>query len=190
MSHLVRADELHRRLDDPNLVILDASWYLPAHARDAEAEYLAGRLPGARRFDFDGEIARRDTPLPHMLPPPDELTEHLRQLGLRADSRVVVYDGMGLFAAPRARWMLRAAGLARVAVLDGGRPAWTAAGYSLETGAPPPWREGDIVAAAPGRWVADADDVARALADTACAVLDARPADRFAGRAPEPRDGL
>lgn len=190
MSHLIRSDELHRRLGEPGLVVLDASWYLPVHSRDAEAEFLVGHIPGAQRFDFDGHIAQRDSELPHMLPPPDEFTGHLRRLGIRHDSVVVVYDGLGLFAAPRAWWMLRAAGLAHVLVLDGGMPAWAASEYALEAGPAAPREAGNVTALPPGRHVADAAEVQMALKDPASTVLDARPAARFAGQAPEPRPGL
>lgn len=187
---LINVDELAALLAAPETCVFDASWYLPAHARDPEAEFLTGHIPGARRFDFDGVIARHDTDLPHMLPPPDELEQHLRRLGVNNDSTVVVYDGMGVFASPRAWWMLRAAGLARVAVLDGGLPAWVASGRALEAGPEHPAPPGDVTVQPPGRWLANMHDVQSALVDGQCAVLDARPAPRFAGAAPEPRAGL
>lgn len=170
--------------------VLDASWYLPAQRRDAEREYAAAHIPGAVRFDFDGKIARRDSTLPHMLPPANELQQHLRELGLNNDTPVVVYDGAGLFAAPRAWWMLKTAGLENVFVLDGGLPAWRAAGLALSDACEPIPSPGHCSVSLLAHWVASCADVQRVLRDHSAIVLDARPAERFYGRAPEPRAGL
>lgn len=191
MSPLIDVATLASRLDDPSVRVFDASWYLPAMQRDADAEFRAAHIPGALRFDFDGVIADRRSTLPHMLPAPDELQAHLRALGLSAVDTVVFYDGAGLFASPRAWWMLRAAGHDRVAVLDGGLPAWRAAGLPLAHGEPPrPPAPGDLGVELQRRWLADTNDVAAALQDPGAVVVDARPAARFRGEADEPRPGL
>jgi thiosulfate/3-mercaptopyruvate sulfurtransferase len=190
MSPLIDAPSLARQLGADDLKIFDASWYLPAQARDAEAEFEAARLPAARRFDFDRDLAAPGTGLPHMLPDPALLQARLRALGINRGDRIVVYDGAGLFASPRAWWMLRAAGHERVAVLEGGLPAWRAAGLPVEHGIPATPEPGDIVASEPGGWLVDRRGVEAALADPAQAVVDARPAARFSGEAPEPRPGL
>lgn len=175
---------------DPALVLLDASWYLPAMARDARAEFRAGHLPGARFFDLDA-ASDHASPLPHMLPDDAALARVLQQHGVTPDSRVVIYDGSGAnLSAGRVWWMLRVAGHAAVAVLDGGLAAWRAAGLPLETGDPAP-----AAAATPypvrrqAALVRTADAVAATLA-AGGQVADARPAARFTGDAPEPRPGL
>lgn len=190
MSPLIDAPSLAKQIDAPDLRVFDASWYLPGEVRDAAAEFEATRLPGAHRFDFDRDLAAPDTDLPHMLPEPALLQTRLRALGVRRGDRVIFYDGAGLFASPRAWWMLRAAGHERVAVLDGGLPAWCAAGLPLESGRPEPPAAGDVAVTDPGGWLVDRDGVAAALTDPGQAVLDARPAARFAGDAAEPRPGL
>ncbi|WP_136067447.1 3-mercaptopyruvate sulfurtransferase [Modicisalibacter radicis] len=191
LSDLVTVDWLRANLDLPEIVILDASWYLPSETRDPYAEYLEGHIPGAKRFDFDGEIKDASSALPHMLPAASEFTAAVRALGVNANSRVVIYDGMGVFAAPRAWWMFKVMGHGNVAVLDGGLPAWKAAGCGLESGAQP-GREapGDFEARLVPERLADAADVAEYLEKRTAQVIDARSPARFSGEQSEPRPGL
>ncbi|KUH37727.1 3-mercaptopyruvate sulfurtransferase [Streptomyces kanasensis] len=181
---LVDPTWLAARLAVPGLVVLDAS--VGAH-RDADR-----RVPGARRFDLDGPLSDHASPLPHTMPGPAAFTEELRALGVDDTSTVVVYDTAGVYSSARAWWMLRATGFDRVAVLDGGLPAWTAAGLPVEERAPDaaaPVR-GGFTARPRAGWLVDAGVVAAALADPAALVLDARTRGRFAGTEPEPRAGL
>lgn len=184
---LVTPSQLRDALGHPKLVVLDASWYLPAMGRDAEAEYLAGHVPGARRFDLDAVSDPRSS-LPHMLPAPEHFESAVRALGVEQDSFVVVYDGAGLFSAPRVWWSFRVFGCERVAVLDGGLPAWTTAGEGLISGPAAPVAPGDFEAKLRPELVRSLEDV-RALQDGA-QLVDARPAERFRGAAPEPRPGV
>jgi thiosulfate/3-mercaptopyruvate sulfurtransferase len=185
---LIDAAWLQRALGAADLVLLDASWYMPADARDPEVEFAQAHIEGAQRFDFDKDIADTSSPLPHMLPSPDLFQQKLRALGVGAASRVVVYDTAGIFAAPRAWWMLKAMGHEAVAVLDGGLPAWRAVGGAVISG--------PAVVAPPGDFVARPDparlaDSARVLAELNRAeIVDARAAARFEGSQPEPRQGL
>ncbi|MCD0481607.1 sulfurtransferase [Streptacidiphilus sp. ASG 303] len=180
---LVAAGRLARLLGAPGVVVLDAS--VGAHRGSLR------RIPGARPFDIDGALSDPAAPLPHTMPGAARLTEEVRALGVDDGSTVAVYDAAGVYSSARAWWMLRAMGHERVAVLDGGLPAWEAAGLPVEEGPPArAGRHGDFTARPrPGRFV-DADGVAAALADPAAAVLDARSSERFRGEAPEPRPGL
>lgn len=187
---LVGTGELQRRLGDPALVVLDASWYLPASGRDARAEYLGGRIPGARFFDLD-RTSDPGTTLPHMMPAAAEFETAAHALGVATESEVVVYDGSGVnLSAARAWWMFHAFGHERASVLDGGLGLWRAEGRPMDTGEPPPCPGGDFRAIAlPGR-VRSLDELRRELGAGAVQVVDARPAGRFWGRDPEPRPGL
>ncbi|MFD3538709.1 sulfurtransferase [Streptomyces sp. NPDC058662] len=180
---LVGVDWLAGRLRSSGLVVLDAS--VGAH-RGADH-----RIPGARPFDLDGALSDHDAPAPHTMPGPAAFTEAMRALGVDATSTVVVYDGAGVYSGPRAWWMLRAMGFDRAAVLDGGLPAWTAAGLPVEPAAPAyDGPRGSFTARPRPGLLVDAADVTAALADPAAAVLDARTRGRFDGTEPEPRPGL
>ena len=189
MSDLVVSPEwLHGRLGDPGLRVVDGSWYLPAQNRDARAEFLAGHIPGAVFFDIDA-IADRSTDLPHMLPDDAAFAEAAGALGLSETDTIVVYDGMGLFSAPRVWWTLRVFGARDVRVLDGGLHAWKRAGYELKADEAQPSPARFQVHRAAGATV-DFAALRAALAQRTAAVVDARSAARFRGEAAEPRPGL
>ncbi|KDD76185.1 hypothetical protein H632_c323p2, partial [Helicosporidium sp. ATCC 50920] len=111
--------------------VLDASWHMPASGRDAKAEFQACRIPGARFFDLDA-VADTSSELPHMLPSAAAFAAAAQALGVSPQDALVAYDSHGLFSAPRAWWMWKVFGHGRVAVLDGGLPAWRAAGGALD----------------------------------------------------------
>ena len=186
---LVSTAWLADRLADPAVSILDATWFMPGSPRDAAREYAAGHIPGAVFFPID-EICDHAATLPHMLSAPADFAKAVRRLGLNRASAVVVYDADGLFSAPRVWWNFRAMGHAATFVLDGGLPRWTAEGRALESG----WRRsshGDFKVSQPNlNLVRDLEAVRRALAEKSEQVIDARPAARFAGETPEPREGL
>jgi thiosulfate/3-mercaptopyruvate sulfurtransferase len=180
---------LHERLHDPNIAIVDGSWYLPTEDRDPEAEFLAGHIPGAVRFDIDS-VRDRASSLPHMLPSPEEFAKIAGAMGISPDMTIVVYDGSGLFAAPRVRWTFRVFGAKDVVILEGGFPTWKAEGRPTETGPGRPREARTFTASFDARAVARLPDVQVALQSDAIQVVDARPAKRFTGEAPEPRPGL
>lgn len=186
---LVSTEWLATRLDDPNVVVLDASYYLANHRRDADAEFLAGHIPGAQRFDIDA-ISDKSNPLPHMLPPAEQFASQVGALGVGDGMTIVLYDGIGLYGAARVWWTFRAFGSEYVRVLDGGMPKWKAENRPLETG-PAKLRPAKTLTPTFNRnMVASIDDVQKVLLDKTAQVVDARAADRFRGEAPEPRAGL
>ncbi|PMR78769.1 3-mercaptopyruvate sulfurtransferase [Billgrantia endophytica] len=189
-SPLIDAGWLNSHLSAPDVIVLDASWYLPAQNRDAELEFLNGHIPGAVRFDFDERFADISSTLPHMLPTVERFTQEACALGIKKDSRIIIYDGAGIFAAPRAWWMFRAMGHEAVAVLDGGLPAWKSTGGPLETGPEKPRTNGDFLATLDRRWVRSAKEVKAALETNSATVVDARSAARFSGTEQEARPGL
>ena len=185
---LVSTEWLSEHLGDPDLVILDASWHMPAEGRDARAEYAERHIPGAVFFDIDA-IADHASGLPHMLPAGPDFATAARRLGVSQGSRIVAYDSTGVFSAPRAWWSFRAMGHPAVAVLDGGLPKWLAEGRPVESG----WREaehGDFKARPRPALVRDLAAVRVALESAAEQLVDARASARFRGEAPEPRAGL
>jgi thiosulfate/3-mercaptopyruvate sulfurtransferase len=184
---LVSTDWLDAHLNDPDVTTVDGSFYLNT-GRDANAEYRAAHIPGAVRFDIDA-VADHSTSLPHMLPSEQEFAAAVGALGIGDNDTIVVYDGVGLYGAPRVWWTLRTFGAEKVYVLDGGLPKWRAEGRPVEAGRSrraPRSFDARLDRAA----VAAVADVQRALANGTAQVVDARAADRFRGEAPEPRPGL
>ena len=185
---LVSTDWLVAHLKDPDLRVLDASWYLPAQGRDAKAEYNAGHIPGARFYDID-EISDHRSNLPHMAPPPETFISRMRAMGVGDGHQVVVYDGSGLFSAARVWWTFRLMGKLDVAVLDGGLPKWRAEGREIEDMAPIV-KDRHITVSRQNQMVRDVTQVAHAAKLAEAEIVDARSAVRFRGEAPEPRAGL
>ena len=185
---LVSTDWLAAHLRDPDLRVIDASWYLPDMARDAKAEYKAAHIPGARFFDID-EITDSRSNLPHMAPPPEKFVARMRAMGIGDGHQVVVYDGAGLFSAARVWWTFRLMGKMDVAVLDGGFPKWQAEGREVED-MPPVLRDRHMTVSRQHALVKDVTQVAHAAKLGEAEIIDARSAARFKGEAPEPRPGL
>ena len=175
-------------LGKPNVVVVDASYYLPTQKRDPKAEYLSSHIPGAVFFDLNA-IADSSTDLPHMLPGPDQFGAAVGALGIAETDTIVVYDATGLYSAPRVWWSFRIFGAKNAFVLDGGFPAWKAEGRPSEAGEvkrPASKFNATMDTGA----VAMVADVQMALTDGSAQVVDARAAGRFAGREPDPRPGL
>jgi thiosulfate/3-mercaptopyruvate sulfurtransferase len=185
---LVTTDWLAAHLGAPHLVVVDASYYLPAMKRDAAAEYLAGHIPGAIRFDID-DVADHSTDLPHMLPSAEEFAAAAGRLGIREADTIVAYDGHGMFASPRVWFTFRLFGAENVFILEGGLPKWQAEGRPLERGAITRPSTTFAVRRRDGI-VAGLDQVREALASGSAQLVDARPPERFRGEAPEPRPGV
>ncbi len=187
---LVETGWLAKHLDAPDLAVLDASWYLPGAGRDAYQEYLQARIPGAVFFDID-KIADTSVPLPHMLPGPEQFSSSMRKLGIGDGMRLVVYNAAGMFSAARVWWTFRAMGHDGVAVLNGGLAKWKAEGHPLEHGQPRERRRPrDFTSRRNGELIRTQDDILKIISDGSEQIVDALSAERFYGKAPEPRAGL
>lgn len=184
----VTTDWLAAHLSDPDLVVLDGSWHMPNAARNAQADYLAGHIPGAVFFDIDG-VADTDSPLPHMLPSPADFAHMVGALGISETMTIVIYDEIGLFSAPRVWWTFKTMGAQNVRILSGGGPQWRAEKRPTEIGlvARPKQK---FHASFDADRVADVDTVRARSQDGASQIADARPAQRFHAEVPEPRKGL
>lgn len=187
-SPFVTTKWLAENINKDNVVVVDGSWHMPNAARNAQAEYLAGHLPGAVFFDIDA-IADPTTDLPHMLPSPADFERAVGALGISEDMTIVVYDELGLFSAPRVWWTFRIFGGRNVFILEGGGPKWRAERRHIEAG---------LVHCNPARFearfnphlVTHFDAVADHSRKHTAQIIDARPAPRFHAEVPEPRAGL
>jgi thiosulfate/3-mercaptopyruvate sulfurtransferase len=187
-QQLVSTDWLAQHLKDPDLRILDASWYLPDAGRDGRAEYDAAHIPGARFFDIDG-ISDHRSSQPHTVPPVEKFMSRMRAMGVGDGHQIVIYDGSGLFSAARVWWLFRLMGKRDVAVLDGGFPKWQAEGRPVED-MEPIIRDRHMTVQRQNLMAKDVTQVAAASKLGDYEIIDARAAARFRGDAPEPREGL
>ena len=185
---LVETDWVADNINSPTLKILDASYHLPNVDRDANAEYLDHHIPGAVRFDIDA-VKDPEASLPHMIPSAEVFAAKVGALGISNDDRVVAYDAYGMMSAARVWWMFRLFGHENVAVLNGGYPKWLAEGRPTASGA-----ETNPATTFRAEFretlVTDLQSLKTDIGSGTRIVLDARAADRFAGTAPEPREGL
>ncbi len=189
MDHFVTTSWLAGRLDDPGVVILDAT--LPpvgvTPPVDTHARYLAKHIPGAVFFDIE-ELSDRSSPLPHMLALPDAFSRSMSALGISDSMAIVIYEQEGIFSGPRAWWTLKTFGAQNVYLLDGGLRAWIEAGLPTQSG---------NIHRAPAIFHARLDQNAvkdfsqmQQMIAAQGQILDARSAGRFAGALPEPRPGI
>lgn len=185
---VIDADWLQERLGSPGIALVDASWYLPAQKRDAQAEYDAAHIPGTVFFDLD-RVVDPDSDLPHMLPTPEVFARYAGSMGISADDTVVVYDGPGFFSAPRVWWMFRVMGMYQVYILDGGFDRWNATGRPV-TAEPTKIAPCIFHARFDAARVASLADMRRIVESGENQIADARSPGRFAGVDPEPRAGL
>ena len=136
---LVSAAWLKEHLDDPDLVVIDATVLVEPDGSgnmltvNGRANYEAGHIPTAGFADLMGDLSDGDSPLDFAMPSPQQFAAAMEALGVGDDSRVVLYDSNTLSWAARVWWMLRWIGFDQAALLDGGLDAWTAEGGALST---------------------------------------------------------
>ncbi|KAH7415348.1 hypothetical protein KP509_14G038900 [Ceratopteris richardii] len=206
---VVSSEWLHSHLSNPNVKVIDASWYMPGDNRNPFEEYKSCHVPGALFFDVDG-VVDPTTSLPHMLPNETAFAAAVSALGIQNSDTVVVYDGKGIFSAARVWWMFRTFGHKDIFVLDGGLPDWRAKGYNVESSTSldllskiskasevvKKTYKGEQVGASSFRAVYQPDlvwsleQVQANINDANRVLVDARSKARFEGTVPEPRKGI
>ena len=145
-------------------------------------------IPGAVFFDIDA-IADHSTGLPHMMPKAEDFARAVGSLGIGNDRTLVVYDGSGIFSAPRVWWMFKAMGHDQVRVLDGGFPKWTREGRAVESG-PAKIAPTKFSAVPQPAIMRNFDDVMGIVKNKSAQLVDARSPGRFSGSEAEPRAGV
>jgi thiosulfate/3-mercaptopyruvate sulfurtransferase len=189
---LISVADLAAQIDDPDLVVVDARWYLGKPGAGREA-YLEAHIPGAIHLDLDTDLADLGNPKAfgapgrHPLPDPRTWEAAMGAHGIGNDSRVVAYDDVGGWVAARLWWMLDDLGFERVAVLDGGIRAWTAAGLPVHSGDEPAPAARRLELADAWTGVIERDELQSKLGSVV--LLDARAAPRYRGET-EPVDPI
>ena len=185
---VVSVEWLQHHLEDERLIILDAS--LQKNQANLQTNITDLQIKGARFFDIKGVFSQQETTLPNMLISPEAFTSACQQLGIHKDSKMVIYDQLGVYSSPRAWWMFKCMGHDEVAVLDGGLPAWLAAGGCLEPlNRTPVHTKGNFMAKFRKDWVSSITEIVENLETEAALLIDARSQQRFDGTVAEPRIG-
>ena len=189
MNNLVSVEWLLKNIEDNNTVLLDAS--LKSTAEGTQSQFGSLTIPGARYFDLKNKFSDPSGQFPNTIPTPDQFQLACRELGINHHSRIIVFDNMGIYSAPRVWWLFKAMGHENVAVLDGGLPEWINHGQKV---APFPteatYSMGNFTAHFQSQWVVTYQQVLDNISTEDFCIVDARSADRFMGHAPEPRKNL
>ncbi|KAJ4757837.1 Sulfurtransferase [Rhynchospora pubera] len=207
---VVSVEWLHQNLENPEIKVLDASWYMPFENRDPFQEYKEEHIPGALFFDVDN-ISDLNTDLPHMLPSEEAFASAVTALGITNDDKIVVYDGKGMYSAPRLWWTFRVFGHDNIWVLDGGFPKWKSSGFevqSSDSSSNEVSKSSSAIRAVEQHYkknlaspatfkvllrphlIWTLDKIKQNIEDKTHQHIDARVRGRFDGTAPEPRKGV
>ena len=185
---LVSTEWLASHMNDANVKILDATFKLPGILPLPKDDYLAAHIPGAVYFDVDA-VSDHTNPLPHMFPSAEQFGRDVGALGIANNDTVVVYDAGGWVAAPRVWWMFLSYGHRDVRILNGGLKKWRTEGRAVEAGEVTA-KAATFNASYDARRVRSIEAMIANVASRAEQVIDARAAERFEGRAVEPRPGI
>lgn len=185
---LVNAEWLNSHINDSDLIVLDASQIKTATGLVAEFDEI--QIINSRSFDIKGKFCETATNLPNMLPSAEQFEDECRKLGINKNSKIVIYDNLGVYFSPRAWWMFKTFGHIKVAVLDGGLPNWVNQGFKTEIKVKKEFDTGNFCASFNPKSVKTFKFISENVIKQESLLIDARPAVRFNGIAPEPRKGL
>jgi thiosulfate/3-mercaptopyruvate sulfurtransferase len=171
------------------LVLLDASMQTVIGREPIVYEQPA-YIPGAQALDLEQEFCDQASSQVHAFPTADIFANAARRLGINRDSRVVIYDNQGIYSAPRAWWIFKTMGVEQVAVLDGGLPQWLAQGHEVVAELASPPVTGNVCAQYDTSHIINSQQLLAQLQQPDACIIDVRSAERFAGKAPEPRPGV
>ncbi|MEJ1223436.1 sulfurtransferase [Sediminicola sp. 1XM1-17] len=188
LPSLVSTAWLKNHLNDPKLIILDAS--MSENKSGPNSDIGNVRIPKARFFDLKNSFSDKNNSLPNMLPDEASFTVACQNLGIDADSQIVVYDNLGIYSSPRVWWMFKTMGHDNVAVLDGGLPKWIKEDLPLEPDQDSNYTKGSFMAKFRPQRVKNATDILRNIDKKEALIIDARSSGRFRGTEPEPRADL
>ncbi|GAA4281825.1 sulfurtransferase [Gaetbulibacter aestuarii] len=180
---IVSVSWLHDNLDADNLVVLDGTM-----GKNLDEAY--SQIPKARFFDIKNKFSNTSDPFPNAFPSTEQFQKEAQTLGINSDSAIVVYDDKGIYSSARVWWLFKSFGHNNVAVLSGGFPAWEKAGYATEIAKSYSGESGNFKAVLQPKTMQFFKGLKSVVQNHSHKVVDARSADRFQGKVPEPRAGL
>ncbi len=184
----ITTKELKEKLLDKNVVILDASWHMPATGKDAYALFKNAHIPNARFFDIDS-VCVKSAPFPHTVPDTKVFSEAAGRLGISNDDTIIIYDNSDLHSSARVWWLFRLMGHQKIHILDGGFKKWCADGLPLSCG-DKPFEKATFKAKQQNHLLKSKEDILKIIDTKDTQIVDARGAARYDGLEPEPRPGL
>ena len=187
LSNLVTVEWLNTHKQDKDIIVLDASMHHSVHS-DVSASNTV--IPDALIFDFENVFVDKHNRLPNMMPQQTEFNRQAQLLGINNDSTIVVYDNKGIFSSARAWYMFHVMGHKNVKILDGGLPAWLAAGFATENWYATPNGHGNFCGELVQTAFCDADFILDNIDNRQVTIIDARSEGRFTGADTEPRAGM
>jgi thiosulfate/3-mercaptopyruvate sulfurtransferase len=185
---IVSVNWLKEHLDDADLIVLDTTQQVNQTKEQSQFDGL--QIKGARYFDIKNDFSDTTNPLPNTLPSPEVFTEAARKLGINKDSKIVVYDGLGIYTSPRAWWLFKIMGHENVWVLDGGLPAWAKENLPVEEPKKSEYPLGNFESKFKPEMVKTKEQILENIHNKEAVLIDARSSDRFSGETEEPRVGL
>ncbi len=188
MTSIVSVNWLYQNLDNPNLIVLDAT--IKKVTSNINSTIDNKQIIGARFIDIKNSFSDTSAPFPNTLLSAEKFQEQAQLLGINKDSIIVVYDKIGVYSSPRVWWMFKTMGHQNIAVLDGGFPEWKIAGFSTENTSNFIVKKGDFITKYNPNYFWDYETVLNAISDKKTSILDARSQDRFYAKVEEPRVGL
>ena len=171
-----------------NVIILDASWYLPIKERNAYEEYKKSHIPHALYFDID-KVCNIESDLPHTVPTELQFTSNIEELGINNKSHIILYCHDGIETSPRAWWLFKLFGHKNVSILNGGLKAWLNINGEKSTNIPKVFKS-KYITKINKKLLATNTDIINSLNNNRHQVVDARSIERFSGKEEEPRPGL
>ena len=186
-KEIVSAEWLHGHMEDPDLIILNATIPEVGQAVDTMDDE---QIPNGIFFDLKNTFSDSSAPFPNTVPNEEQFQREARNIGINKNSFIVIYDEVGMYSSPRAWYLFKAFGHDRVAVLDGGLPAWLLNGYATEKKRNKKDVKGNFEASYRPHYFIDLQALQKLDRNEGKVILDARSSARFRGEVPEPRKGL
>lgn len=188
MHPIITTSWLSENLQNPNLILLDASQ--TENKSGLTSDYLGVQIPGSRTFDLKNHFSDPNGTYPNTLPSTEQFQTEARKLGINNAHTLVVYDNLGIYNSPRVWWLFQIMGHSNVVVLDGGLPRWIQEGNPTEPKQTSPIVPGNFSAQFNPEMLTNIAQVKGNILLNTSLVIDARSKGRFDGTAPEPRPGM
>ena len=187
MSNLVSANWLQKHLNDENLILLDASIPKVTSAKEIE---VVETIPNALFFDIKHKFSDITIPFPNTIPSEQQFEKEVQTLGINTNSKIVVFDNLGVYSSPRAWWLFKTFGFNHVFVLNGGLPEWKRKGFKTISEYSNPNTLGNFKSVFNPNKLAFMESIPALSKDILVSIIDARSSERFNSLVPEPREGL